>query len=97
MMENSKTGLTDKLVESILVDGTPIENFQQNVYEYEVPVVSIDSVPKVTVSVNDADAMVTVEQADSLPGTAVVKVVPSGADEADAWVYTCLLHTSRCV
>ena len=88
MMENSKTGLTDKLVESILVDGTPIENFQQNVYEYEVPVVSIDSVPKVTVSVNDADAMVTVEQADSLPGTAVVKVVPSGADEADAWVYT---------
>lgn len=41
MMENSKTGLTDKLVESDFSRGTANENFQQNCYEYEVPVVSM--------------------------------------------------------
>ncbi|WP_195983937.1 glycoside hydrolase family 2 TIM barrel-domain containing protein [Clostridium sp. D33t1_170424_F3] len=88
MMQNSKSGITDKLVESISVDGTPIAGFDQNQKNYDVMITDTTRIPQVDVVVSDTESKAEITQAYSLPGTATIKVIPANADEADAWVYT---------
>jgi alpha-glucuronidase len=73
----------DTTLAEIAIDGTPLESFKANKLEYNV--YTANKAPIVSVTANDENADVTIEQTNTVPSTATITVENS---DAPATVYT---------
>ena len=76
----------DAKLNSLKYMGKTIDKFDGNVTYYSVRLNAKDSIPIVTAAAKDANAKVTITQADNIPGTA--KVVVMASDNSTTLTYT---------
>ena len=76
----------DTTLAGISVDGIALDSFKANKTRYDAYVAS--EVPVVSATANDPAATVTIQQADTVPGTATITVTNN---EAPATIYTIVL------
>jgi trimeric autotransporter adhesin len=74
-------------LESILVNGMEIPDFQPNLYQYSYELASgTTAIPVVTADPTDENAFVIITQADSLNGTAIVEIVSESGQVTEIYI-----------